>query len=218
MNTEPHAPTLPEALSNPKSIVLRSLFTPPTHPDGSVSVSTSARHRVIIRHPGYDDADNDLMVLQASDHSDSGIHHATALVMCSIVAGNRWDGFFTQLKNGLRVELQPDDVLEEEIYYFHIPTGDGASQIDDSPSSGGSTLATSHSDSEDNNVDFEARESRRFDYLRAEYLEKERNRSDPKGFWLTEQAWAKTAVNSVLSSDDVRRLYKIRGADVPDDP
>ncbi|KAJ9634922.1 hypothetical protein H2199_008786 [Coniosporium tulheliwenetii] len=371
----------PDSAATLPSIVLRSCFPPPTHPDGSASVSPSAVHRVTLRHPGYDDRNNVLMVLQASDHCDGGIHHATALVACGIAAGNRWDGFFTKLKTGPRIDLPSDGILPNGDYYFHVPVSESeddcpaespyiypivprftdwsfphnnlppswatlasassdlnvptrssgghrgcphlsaeredwfqrnvmdnyvfalerhrvgaiddssnalllrsdihwafdqrrivfvpkssrlvahvmspvaelvrlyhnvqlhplkgvpleylftrlepqgksstmrsASPIDNGTTSDASTPATSEVYDASDDAGLRTKEPCRLDRLRVEYLEKERQRSDPEGFWLKEQTWARKAMDSTLTSAGARRLYEFMGADVLDDP
>lgn len=57
-------------------------------------------------------------------------------------------------------------------------------------------------------------DERRWQHLRATYLQKERARSDPQGTWRKERAWARKAFRSVLSGNDALRLYAAMGADV----
>ena len=54
-----------------------------------------ARGSVSIRHPGYDDKDNLLIKFTAVAYHQRGLHFGTAHIACGIIAGNRWDGYFT---------------------------------------------------------------------------------------------------------------------------
>lgn len=70
-------------------------------PDAS-SVSTDPYHTVIFRHPGYQDDKSHLLTLPAYDDRNDGFDLDTAKTICDILAGNRWDGFFTQDLDGSR--------------------------------------------------------------------------------------------------------------------
>jgi hypothetical protein len=61
------------------------------------------------------------MRLQAPDHANGGIHHETARIACAIVAGNRWDGYFTETPGGERVSADKNELLTKSDYYFHVP-------------------------------------------------------------------------------------------------
>lgn len=62
---------------------------------------------------------NVFLTLLASDHSSDGLHHLTALMACGIVAGNRFNGYFSTL-NGQAIEDSPDSVLQGQDYCFYV--------------------------------------------------------------------------------------------------
>ncbi|KAM3512716.1 hypothetical protein MY11210_003669 [Beauveria gryllotalpidicola] len=106
------------------------------------------RTPVTLRHPGYPDQHNILLILPAFDlhkkkdsdndgsdndgRIDFGLHHETARVACAIVANCRWDGFLSEDKaSGARpVMIGPDDLLLGRSYYFHIPNRVGDTRPD----------------------------------------------------------------------------------------
>jgi len=100
---------------------LRCTYSHPVHPEGGFAVSTNPRHRVILRHPGYDDANNILILFQAPDHADGGLHHETARIACAIIADNRWDGYITTLRDGPMVDVPENGLLPCGNYYFQVP-------------------------------------------------------------------------------------------------
>jgi len=119
-NVEHRSATLYSSMSI-NTIHLRCTYGRPVHPEGDSTVSTNPRHRVLLRHPGYDDANNILILLQASDHSDGAFHHETARIACAIIADNRWDGYFTTTRNGPRVDVPGNGLLPSGSYYFQVP-------------------------------------------------------------------------------------------------
>lgn len=86
------------------------------------TITTDARHRIHFRHPSYPDGSNLLLDLFAPDHPEGGIQYDLAITACGIIAGNRWDGWFTETKDGSRLSFLPDDILKERTYYFHLPS------------------------------------------------------------------------------------------------
>ena len=77
---------------------------------------------VWICHPGYSDDENILITINAVDHQRRGIHFGMAHIACGIIAGNRWDGYFTQAKDGPRLDFENDDGLPAGQYYCHLPS------------------------------------------------------------------------------------------------
>ncbi|KAL9124748.1 MAG: hypothetical protein Q9217_005958 [Psora testacea] len=75
------------------------------------------------RHPGYEGSaeQHTLLRLYGFDHEKGGIHHQTALTICGIIACNTWDGWLTDTRDGQRIELDDDSVLDKDFYYFHVP-------------------------------------------------------------------------------------------------
>lgn len=81
------------------------------HPGyGKTLISTNAQ-------PPIRDA---LISLPAFD--DGGIHYDTAHTTCGVLAGNRWDGYFS-LDRDSRTRVQPpaDGILRERAYFFCLP-------------------------------------------------------------------------------------------------
>lgn len=99
---------------------LRSQYGTPSHEDGGENLPRDLNHRVYLRHPGYTDTGNILMVLPALDHPQGGIHHETARIACAIVANNRWEGFLTETRTGERALVGPDGILRGNNYYFRV--------------------------------------------------------------------------------------------------
>lgn len=92
--------------------------------------STNPKHKVIIRHPGYENEVDTLLTLPAFDRSSGGLHYGTARVACGIIAGNRWDGYFSRDIEGKDTDLGhvSDDILPVGVYYFHFKDRDGMSR------------------------------------------------------------------------------------------
>ncbi|KAH0537309.1 hypothetical protein FGG08_005899 [Glutinoglossum americanum] len=80
-------------------------------------------HIIIFKHPGYPDeyGQNVLLRLYAWDSPNGGLHAGTALLVCAIIACNAWDGYLTIERDSPKLELQDDDVLPAQGYYFHVP-------------------------------------------------------------------------------------------------
>ena len=98
----------------------RTRHETPSHQDGGQSLPPKLSSIVRLRHPGYSDKENVLLVLPALDHPEGGIHHETARIACAIVANNSWEGYFTMTKSGERVMDGPDGILRGEDYYFWV--------------------------------------------------------------------------------------------------
>jgi hypothetical protein len=98
----------------------RSQYKAPLHEDGGQNLPTDLNHRVYLRHPGYSDMGNILMVLPALDHPQGGIHYETARIACAIIANNRWEGFLTELRTGEPAQVGPDGILRGKNYYFRV--------------------------------------------------------------------------------------------------
>lgn len=84
---------------------------------------TSSIRKIKFLHPGYEDATNILLHLDAYDAN--GVHYHTAHTACAIIADNRWDGYFsTDIEGTQRVEpSSPDQSLNNDAYYFQVPGG-----------------------------------------------------------------------------------------------
>jgi len=90
-----------------------SQYKTPSHEDGGQNLPADLNHRVYVRHPGYSDTGNTLMVLPALDHPQGGIHHETARIACAIVANNRWEGFLTETRAGGRTAVGSHGILRQ---------------------------------------------------------------------------------------------------------
>jgi hypothetical protein len=78
-------------------------------------------HDICFRHPAYQDAHNIFMILPGLDHPTGGVHHQTALIACAILANNRFDGWFTEDRNGAVLVNTPlDGILQKQDYYFQV--------------------------------------------------------------------------------------------------
>ncbi|KAI9861207.1 MAG: hypothetical protein M1813_005380 [Trichoglossum hirsutum] len=79
-------------------------------------------HTIGFRHAGYPVEDVILLKLRAYDRLDGGLHHATALTACGIIAGNTWNGYLSLERGGEAIELGMDGLLSTgREYWFHIP-------------------------------------------------------------------------------------------------
>lgn len=100
---------------------LRAPYPHPVHPDHGRSLPQTDRS-IAFRHPGYDDACSVILYLPALDPG-CGIHHATALITCCILADNRWDGYLTEDKEGeTEIDVPLDGILLRGDYYLQIPS------------------------------------------------------------------------------------------------
>lgn len=79
----------------------------------------------MIKHPYNLDElfQNVLIKLHAFDRLGGGLHYGTALVVCGLIAGNVWNGYFTVDRDRPRVSLRDDEVLLGKTYYYHVPSG-----------------------------------------------------------------------------------------------
>ncbi|EGP82353.1 uncharacterized protein MYCGRDRAFT_111745 [Zymoseptoria tritici IPO323] len=108
-------------------------------------VNLRAHAKLRIRHPGYDDANNELLSLVAADCASGGddglgvggeeqqgnrgqtrygIQYQLVHAACAIVAGNRFDGVISRQKdwdNDHSLPLDPAALLPTGDYYFHVP-------------------------------------------------------------------------------------------------
>ena len=78
--------------------------------------------QVIIRHPGYEDDPDPLIVLTGHDYDgeNKGLHFGTALLICSVLSG-LFDGYFTAGQNGSSLTHDSDGLMEESTYYCQVP-------------------------------------------------------------------------------------------------
>lgn len=94
-------------------------------------------------HPGYGKSPisatsqppsrDTLISLPALD--DGGIHYDTAHTTCGVLAGNRWDGYFSLDRDGTtRVQQPVDGILRGRAYFFCLPqTSESAASTEPYP-------------------------------------------------------------------------------------
>ena len=106
-------------------ISIREPLTPP-------ATSLEAHPKILFSHPGYDDANNVLLKLLATDEVEGaarrGLHAQFALEACGIIAGNRWDGWLSissDLDIAITEKIDAASILEGSSYYFHLPPKQG---------------------------------------------------------------------------------------------
>ncbi|KAK4494502.1 hypothetical protein PRZ48_014800 [Zasmidium cellare] len=75
---------------------------------------------VNLRHPGYDDSCNIILVLQAPDDPNGGIHAETARLACCVLAGNDWTGYLSITQHNPTPVITEDGILRRKDYYFHL--------------------------------------------------------------------------------------------------
>ncbi len=78
-----------------------------------------SRHRICFRHPHYRAPTNVLLDLLAPDGPEGGLEYGFAHAACAVIAGNRWDGFFTHEVNGTPLRFAHGDIMPKREYYFH---------------------------------------------------------------------------------------------------
>lgn len=86
--------------------------------------------QILFRHPGYDDGNNVLFKLHASDIDDNGqpgLYAQLALDACTVIAGNCAGKCWLSLLRDGSASIDPASTLRGRSYYFHL---DGA---DDDP-------------------------------------------------------------------------------------
>jgi hypothetical protein len=97
------------------------------------------RHHILFRHPGYDDSNNVLFKLYAIDAATDGTHNGEerasqrpgpsglyaqfALDACAIIAGNRFNGWLSTLRNpdeARDTRVDAGSTLMVRSYYYHL--------------------------------------------------------------------------------------------------
>ncbi|TIA29107.1 hypothetical protein D6C78_10404 [Aureobasidium pullulans] len=99
---------------------IRPSYAISSHEDGGKDIPDDGTYTVTSRHPGYRVAHNIIMVLPALDDAQGDIHHETARIACAIVAGNRWEGYFSEERTGSRTMTPEAGILLGKEYYFRI--------------------------------------------------------------------------------------------------
>ena len=96
---------------------------------GTVWHAIDRSHRILFLHPNYRAPTNVLLDLLAPDGPEGGLDFSFAHTACAIIAGNRWDGYFTK-ESETPVRYQHGDILPVGEYYFQV---DGFSMADPYP-------------------------------------------------------------------------------------
>ncbi|KAI4086474.1 MAG: hypothetical protein LQ344_007520 [Seirophora lacunosa] len=73
-------------------------------------------YKVELRHPGYELSDYALFEFNAFNHASGGVRQIFALTACSVVAGNKWHGYFSATIAGPPVQ---DEILIGACFFFH---------------------------------------------------------------------------------------------------
>ena len=111
-------------MSTPVSLgnmTLRPQQSMPEHLDGVNTISNNDRHLIKFKHPAYTDESSTFLTLSAFDHPDGGLHYNTAKIACGIIAGNKWNGYFTAERGGQPIDTKDDDIIPCGTWYFHLP-------------------------------------------------------------------------------------------------
>ncbi|KAK0972395.1 hypothetical protein LTR54_017577 [Friedmanniomyces endolithicus] len=101
-----------------------SLFPPISIPCSGLSDRFKAS-QLRVRHPGYSDDNNLLLIFCPSDGPPDapGVQHSIVHTSCATVADNRFDGWLSRTRDPLadRVQSAPSDLLPVAEYYYHLP-------------------------------------------------------------------------------------------------
>lgn len=107
-------------LLSPSRIRLRPEASSPVAGAAPQSYSINLRQRICLRHPHYRPPTNVLLDLLAPDGPDGGLEYGFAHTACAVIAGNRWDGFFTHEIDGTPLQFVRGDIMPKGAYYFQI--------------------------------------------------------------------------------------------------
>lgn len=112
------------AVSTPSLRLREPAHAQPAQPEDAASNNPNLS--IKFRHPGYaDDFDQNILLdLHPFDDARGGLQYGVAFLACAIVAGNSWKtGYFTETRNGSRLEYDWDRLLMGKEYYYWIPPG-----------------------------------------------------------------------------------------------
>lgn len=108
-------------LSSPARVKIRNELNNPIVGIDPQPYSFNPRHRIRFRHPHYSPPNNILLDLCALDGTDGGLEFGFAHTACSLISGNRADGYFTSKIDGTALSFTHGDVMVLKDYYFQIP-------------------------------------------------------------------------------------------------
>lgn len=105
------------------------LVRPPTEPPAR-SALPAANDRIHLHHPAHAPPHDYLLTLMKTDPvadpatgavAGWGLHAQFALDACGVIAGNRFDGWLAESRDSTAAGVEPDSILQGEVYYFHLP-------------------------------------------------------------------------------------------------
>jgi len=108
------------SLPSPLRIQLQPETASPVASTAPRPYSVNLRHRIRFCHPHYYAPTNVLLDLLAPDGPDGGLEYSFAHTSCAVIAGNRWDGFFTDQVDGTPLQFAHGDIMPKGEYYFQI--------------------------------------------------------------------------------------------------
>lgn len=116
-------------MSTPFQILTYPAVPPPLLRDDDIPIQVP---KILFRHPGYDPEINVLFSSFPSDKAAAstdqerpqrGLQAQFALIICGIIAGNRWDGSLSESRNWTATNaIDPNGFLLRAEYYFHLPS------------------------------------------------------------------------------------------------
>lgn len=113
------AETAQQSQDAPASPPMQLLLRPPAVPPTDSTIDIRPSRRILIYHPHYKYG-NCLLNLFAPDHPSGGLQHEFVAVICGIITGNRWDGWFTRTRDGPRITMASNEILRCGKYFFHL--------------------------------------------------------------------------------------------------
>lgn len=115
------------------SLHIREPLLPPNHQDGGHGLPTSPGS-IQILHPAYDNGASLILSLQGNDTEMGGLALSFALDCCSIVTGNRSDGWLSRHRDPKGPSVATDiTILQPNEYYLHLPQRPGKPSMPQKP-------------------------------------------------------------------------------------
>ena len=115
-----------------RTVTLKEPIPAPISSEACSNLARRPTRWITFRHPWYSDAfeQNILFTLRPYDDKDGGLQYGVAFSACAIVAGNAWNGWLQETKEGDKVKPGWDDLLYGTDYYFFLPS---SSQLGERP-------------------------------------------------------------------------------------
>ena len=97
-----------------------SLAREPSEPPAIPAHAGTPNRQILFRHPGYGDSNNVLLKLFAPDLGQNstgrGLYAQYALEACGIIAGNRREGWLSEVKDpGASARIDPTSILRKGV-------------------------------------------------------------------------------------------------------